>query len=257
MNHRTCFRSIRQLLVVILALGLFPALTASQGAQQSSEEGKLFDLLNEARKENKLPELRWNAKLAMSAREHTELMVARNELSHGFSGEPILRERVAATGIRFSSVAENVALGPTPEVIHSLLMKSPGHLANILDAGSNEVGIAVIRRDKDLFVAQNFAHVVLDLDPLQQTALVGTLLQKEGYSVVSREQIATYCDGGNGPALPGETQIFRFETADLSILPDQLRNKDLKQRFRTVSVASCRQAPTKGIAAYRMVVVLN
>jgi len=257
MNHRTCFRSIRELLVVILVLGLFPAITASQGAQRSSEEGKLFDLLNEARRAKKLPVLRWNAKLAKSARQHTELMVAHNDLSHGFSGEPILRERVAAAGVRFSSVAENVALGATPEVIHNLLMKSPGHLANILDAASNEVGIAVIRRDKDLFAAQNFAHVVPDLDPLQQTALVGTLLQQEGYSVVSREQIGTYCDGDNGPALPGETQIFRFETADLSILPDQLRNKDLKQRFRTASVASCRQTPSKGITAYRMVVVLN
>jgi hypothetical protein len=41
------------------------------------------------------------------------------------------------------------------------------------------------------------------------------------------------------------------------MLPDQLRNKDLKQRYRTASVASCQQEPTKAGTPYRMVVVLN
>jgi len=253
--------SVRRLLIVSIVFGLTVAPGTSQVSQRSAEENKLFELLNQARKDNKLPALRWNAKLANAARRHAELMAERNDLSHGFPGEPILRERVAAASVRFSSVAENVGLGPSAEVIHDLLMKSAGHRANILDAGSNEVGIAIVRRNKDLFAAQNFAHVVLDLDSAQQVTLVTTLLQKEGYSVVKREQIASFCEGDKGPDLPGETQIIRYETADLSILPDSLRTKDLKPRFRTAAVASCKVDLKQGAAKignpYRVVVVLN
>jgi len=261
MSHQTCFRFTRKLPILIVALGLFAAFASSQGVQRSVEEGKLFDLLNQARKENKLPSLRWNAQLAAAARRHAEMMAEHNALSHGFSGELGLTERVAEAAVRFSTVAENVGLGPTPEVIHDLLMKSPGHRANILDTGSNEVGVAVVRRNSDLFAVQDFAHIVPDLDSRQQVAIVGDLLRKEGYAVVSREQIAAFCESEDGPALPGETQILRYETADLSILPDSLRSKDMKQHFRTVSVASCsmdsRQQPAKGPTPYRMVVVLN
>jgi uncharacterized protein YkwD len=265
--HAHCRRS-RPYVMVMLALVLSGTLASQQNPQRtksngavSAEESKLFELLNQARSENGLPALRWNDQLATAARRHAVLMADRKELSHDFPGESNLQERAAAAAVRFSRIAENVGLGPTPERIHDLLMHSAGHRANILDSDSNEVGIAIVRRDKSLFAVQDFAHTVAFLDAGQQTELVSTLLQNEGFTVANLEHDMTrYCVNDSEPALPGVSEIFHFETADLSKLPDALKQKDLKKRYRNAAVASCKVGPQpeslKGFIRYRMVVLL-
>jgi len=267
MRHLAHSRIARAYLTVILILVLSGTFASKQIPQRSksassisAEESKLFDLLNQARKQNGLPALRRNDQLSTAARRHAELMADRNEISHAFPGESSLQERAAAAKVKFSRIAENVGLGPSPEIIHDLLMHSPGHRANILDAGSNEVGIAIVRRAKSLFAVQDFAHIVADLDPRQQTALVSSLLQNEGYLISSEHNAAAYCENDSVSGLPGVTEILHFETADLSKLPDGLKQKDLKKRFRNAAVASCKVGPqpeaSKGFTRYRMVVLL-
>ena len=268
MKHQAHYRLASPFVMVIMVLVLSSALASQQNPQRSKntnpvsmEETRLFDLLNQARRENGLPALGWNEKLATAARRHAVLMAEHNEISHRFPDETSLQERAADAAVSFSRIAENVGLGPTSDRIHDLLMHSEGHRANILDPASNEVGIAIVSRDHSLFAVQDFAHIVPDLDARQQTALVATLLQKEGYTVINGEHnAAMFCENGNDPVLPVLTEILHFETADLSRLPDALKKEDLKKRFRNADIASCKVGPqpesAKGFTRYRMVVLL-
>ncbi|HJX85536.1 MAG TPA: CAP domain-containing protein, partial [Candidatus Angelobacter sp.] len=82
------------------------------------------------------------------------------QLSHLLPGEMDMGERVAATGLRFDAVAENVAYAPTVESAHQGLMNSPPHRTNIMNPQYDAVGMAVIFSGRELYVAQNFAHAL-------------------------------------------------------------------------------------------------
>ena len=104
-------------------------------------------------------------------------------------------------------------------------------------------------------------HTVALLDAGQQTELVSTLLQNEGFTVAKLElDMTQYCADDSDPALPRVSEIFHFETADLSKLPNALKQKDLKKHFRNAAVASCKVGlqpdSSKGFIRYRMVVLL-
>src|SRR5579864_1149441 len=133
---------------------------ASAQVGLSSDELKLFNLLNRERARAGLPSFQWNYQLAESARAHTQLQANRDALTHQFPDEAILGDRIGATGLRFDVAAENVAAGESVEDIHSHLMKSPPHRANILSSGYNSVGLAVLARGDELYVTEDFAHTL-------------------------------------------------------------------------------------------------
>ncbi len=68
-------------------------------------------------------------------------MAAQNTLSHQLPGEPGMADRASQAGARFSSLAENVAEGPSAESIHRQWMNSPPHRANLLDPNSIRWGL--------------------------------------------------------------------------------------------------------------------
>ncbi len=123
-------------------------------------EQQLLKLLNMERENAGVPDLRWDAKLAQAALAHSLQLADHATLSHQFAGEPELDRRVGATGARFNSVAENVALADTVELAHWALMNSPGHRANIMNPKYNSVGIGVEQRNGSLYVTQDFARVI-------------------------------------------------------------------------------------------------
>jgi uncharacterized protein YkwD len=86
-------------------------------------------------------------------------MSAVHMLSHRVAGEPVLTERIAATSLRFNSVAENVAFATDPEDIHIGWMHSEGHRKNILSPNYNSVGVGVLKVGNYYYAVQNFAHV--------------------------------------------------------------------------------------------------
>ncbi len=122
-------------------------------------ENKMFSFLNEDRVQRGLAALRWDDHLQRSARKHTERLAQTGQLTHKFPDEPILMERVAETGLHFSTAAENLVYSTDPDELHSALMSSPGHRANILSPKYNSVGIGVMRVGERFFATQNFAHV--------------------------------------------------------------------------------------------------
>src|ERR1051325_4844842 len=151
---------MRRIFFAILSIGfVLGSFTAHAGPSQ--REQQLFDLVNHEREKAGLSKLEWNDRLAQAALAHSRLLAEHQDLSHQFSGEPNLQERAGTTGLRFNSVAENVAAAPDVDTAHTALMKSPGHRANILHQDYNAIGISIVERDRELFVTQDFAHTLV------------------------------------------------------------------------------------------------
>ena len=146
-------------LVALMALCAM-AWPQGAGSESAAAEQELFRMTNRDRAEAGVPGLKWNEWLAQAARKHAAEMARRGQLSHQFPGEPGLRDRIAATSLRFNASAENIAFGPTPAGINDDWMLSPGHRANILDPNYNAIGVAVVRNGDELYAVADFAHSV-------------------------------------------------------------------------------------------------
>jgi uncharacterized protein YkwD len=132
--------------------------SANAQTQATRAERELFASINQTRRMQGLPALRWDEALATAARRHAEVMASRGTASHGFEGEPSLSVRVKQTGARFTWLSENVTQGPTPVFVHTQFMKSPAHSANILDRDMDSIGVGVVDRGGQLFVVEDFSQ---------------------------------------------------------------------------------------------------
>src|SRR5215469_13130583 len=128
--------------VVAVFLGPLAVVHAQQPANYA--ERALFDAANRERIAQGLQPLRWDDALANAARDHAVRMAQRNVLSHQFPGELAVPDRARMVGARYTTIAENVAEGPSADIIHSSWMHSPPHRANLLAPELNAVGIAVV-----------------------------------------------------------------------------------------------------------------
>lgn len=127
----------------------------------------LLDLANEARAKAGAPPLKIDGGLTQAARAHASEMFAARQLSHQFDGEPSVAQRLAAaTRAQLDQEGENVALDFDAAKGHEHLMLSPPHRANLLDAGYNVVGMAVVRSGDRLYIVQDFGHAL----PIYTTA---------------------------------------------------------------------------------------
>ncbi len=178
-------------LVALMAL-CATAWPQDAGSESAAAEQELFRMINRTRAEAGVPELQWNEWLAQAARQHAAEMARRGQLSHQFPGEPGLRDRIAATNLRFNASAENVAFGPATAEINDDWMHSPGHRANILDVKYNAIGVAVARSGNELYAVTDFAHSVpvlsaSDLEDAVATAINQARAQKK-LSPLARRQ---------------------------------------------------------------------
>jgi len=126
--------------------------------EDSAAEQELLELANQRRREAGAPALRMDANLSNAARAHARLMVARQQLSHQFGGEPSLMPRLLDTGLRLDRVGENVAYNGSVEKAFEALMQSPPHRRNLLDPSYNSAGFAAFWSYQRLYVVQDFAH---------------------------------------------------------------------------------------------------
>ena|SRR5438128_578354 len=141
--------------LLVISLVLSAAGLAQNKA--ASPERELFNATNRERLAHGLPALQWNNALAVAARKHAGEMAHKDALSHQFPGEPSLPSRVKQAGAHFVWLSENVALGPSPSLIHAQFVKSPPHRANILDTDMNVVGIGIVERNGQLFAVEDFS----------------------------------------------------------------------------------------------------
>src|SRR5207245_2213360 len=157
-SHVQCALHMNRAIAAIACLVFLVTLPAYAGPSQ--REQQLFDLVNHEREKAGLSKLEWSDRLAQAALAHSKLLAENRDLSHQFSGEPILQERVGAIGLRFNSVAENVAAALDVNTAHAALMKSPGHRANILHQDYNAIGISIVEQGDELFITQDFARTL-------------------------------------------------------------------------------------------------
>src|SRR5438270_2541468 len=237
---------------------LFLVICAAMARAQSPAEKQLFDLVNREREKAKVSKLEWNDNLARAALAHSKLLDEHQDLSHQFAGEPSLQERVGATGVRFNSVAENVAEAPEVEVAHKGLMQSPGHRANILNRDYNAIGIAIVQHCSQLFVSQDFAHVLSSYTEKQfRDAVVSDFNQARrakrlpAISVVTDSQLrrAACAQDKNTDRmiqnLPGAARLFVFSLSEPGSLPDDLRKAMSDTTLQRMNIGVCLQTGGK------------
>ena len=251
------FARVRIFVLSMVAASLFFVLASRSAQTQTLEcngsERELFDLLNHERSANHVPELRWDDALFKAARKHALLMLDLNTLEHQLPGEPVLEERLAEAGARFTYIAENIAIGKDAATMHSGWMHSLGHRANMLSPRVTAVGIAVVRGTDGLFGVEDFAQSFGDVSLEQQEKQVASLLSAKGLRVAGPlENARRACDGL--VALPGSRSgtVIRFETGDLSELSPELEKQIRNEPYRNVAVGACRTPEGPGFARYKI-----
>jgi uncharacterized protein YkwD len=142
----------------LLAISLLLSAAGLAQNKAASPEKELFNATNRERLARGLSALQWNDALAVAARKHAGEMAHKAALSHQFPGEPSLPSRVKQAGAHFVWLSENVALGPSPSVIHAEFVKSPPHRANILDTDRNVMGIGIVERNGQLFAVEDISQ---------------------------------------------------------------------------------------------------
>jgi uncharacterized protein YkwD len=234
---------------------LFAPFSIPAQSQMNDSERQLFDALNRERASQSLPALQWDDKLAKAARLHANRMAFYNVIEHQLSGEPALEVRLAEAGARFGSIAENIAVGPNPTVIHAGWMDSPGHRANILNSNLTAVGIAAVRGRGGLFAVEDFSQSVTVLSLEQQEKNVAALLTAMGWRVAEERNEARKTCASDGLAGTGARSMIRFETSDLSKLPEDVEKKIRSRPNHEAAVGACHANSAPGFAKYRIAVL--
>ncbi len=133
------------ILLVISSLAIVVPAVASP-----SDEAAFVDLMNASRSASGLATLSTYADLVDDARRHTGDMIAENRIFHSSEAELMS----VTTG--WSTIGENVGMGPNPEILHQAFMASPSHKANVL-GDYDRVGVGVDRSaDGTMFVTVIF-----------------------------------------------------------------------------------------------------
>jgi uncharacterized protein YkwD len=89
--------------------------------------------------------LAWNDKLSAAADGHSKDMAAKNYFSHTSADGRTFVDRINAAGYAATSLGENIAAGyATANAVMDGWIASPGHCANLMNAGFAEVGVACV-----------------------------------------------------------------------------------------------------------------
>ena len=123
---------------------------------EETTEQLVFEFTNAFRALNGLSALKWNDKLATSARAHSEDMKTRDFFDHINPDSKSPSDRITATGYDWMSVSENI-FKTSQGIINAVTavdgwVNSDGHRLNILTTKCDELGVGVV----DGYATQNF-----------------------------------------------------------------------------------------------------
>lgn len=122
-------------------------------------EKLILDKVNEERAKTGAKPLVVDLLVRNVARAHARDMLIRGYFSHDCQNGLNLFDRYNNANVNFVLAGENIALAPTPELVHLGLMNSEKHKKNILDRDYGRVGIGVINAGQyGLMVVQDFAN---------------------------------------------------------------------------------------------------
>jgi hypothetical protein len=240
-------------------MALAATMLAMPALAQQSPEQQVVDLANADRAQQGLAPLKWDPALAQAASEHAQLMAEQPALSHQYPGEPDLAARCGVAGAHFRSIAENVALAPSPEALERDWMNSAPHRANILNPVMNTVGVGLVKRRGNYYAVEDFADGVAQLGPEQIEQKIGQLLQQRGLQPAGLTQDARQtCEMQHGSAGGSSPRfIMRWEGTDLSRLPQVLEQKIATHQYQKAAVGACDSGnPSQGFTTYKVAVML-
>jgi hypothetical protein len=227
-----------------------------------AEAWQIVLLANQARTRAGVAPLKWDAQLALAARQHCLRMAVEGPISHRYPGEPELSERAAQAGAHFSLIEENVAIARSPAEIHEAWMHSEHHRSNLLNPDVDGVGVAVVAGRNGLYAVADYERIVPVLTPNQVEASIAALVQPSGVAVLHDATAArAACSTDRG--LPTSNSalrsrfVMRWQTADTSHLPQELKDKLASGDYRQAAVGSCPPQGDQGaFTAYRLAVLL-
>jgi hypothetical protein len=264
---------IRILRFALLLLGLLPLkLLAEEVTSTTQMEQQILDWTNEERAKVNAPPLKWNNRLALAARLHSDEMAKKTELSHQLKGEPRFTERLSERGAKFSGAAENVGYADSAEELQSGWMHSPGHRTNLLNPVYNEMGAGIVRAGNRLWATADFATGLLNLSPDDfEQAVEQQIASRRGKRRMAAlkathssqlRRVACSDDSSASAAFaalphPGaQASAFNFTTPSPTDLPSNLMNKVLELPSGNYSIGACAtKADNDGMSTYRVVVV--
>lgn len=246
----------RRSALIVLAVVAVLWTASSSAAQSDSDAHRVFALTNQDRLQQGLPPLAWNDALAAAAQAHAQWMLREPALSHQYPGEPDLMARAARAGAHFRAIAENIAIGPTPDSLNNQWMHSTPHRTNILDPKMNALGVAVIRRGPDLYAVEDFSQANEDLTYAQVEQRVRALLHEQGVDASSPVAPAEAACASSQGMPQGARSIVRFQSPDLSQLPGQVIQVIRSRDFRKAAVGACAPAASQSpFTTYRVAIV--
>lgn len=203
------------------------------------QEDEIVDLINKERSDRGLAPVRVDFLLTKAARQHTELMIEKHELSHRLSEEAVLRDRIANTGLAFSVAGENVAYDANAEKAHIAFMHSPGHKANILNSDFDHVGVGIMHQGNVIWVTEDFAKRMGTTSASEAASIItdkfGEMRRKSGsppaaeHVVPALGKIACemahkdHLDTVTARKLPHVRGVLAWTAADPAKLPTQVK----------------------------------
>jgi uncharacterized protein YkwD len=144
-------------LAVLVMMGSSVILAAQTQPAASAAEQQLLGSVNQTRRAQAFPDLKWNETLAVAARRLAALMSEHGSAEHGYAGEPTLASRVTKAGGHFVWLAENVMQGTSAEGIQEGFLKSANHRANMVDSDMDSIGVGVVERGGRVFAVEDFS----------------------------------------------------------------------------------------------------
>ncbi len=241
---------------IFVFFGVLSGISAAADSEATDPGGarQVFRLLNEFRAQNGKAALQWDERLAQAALEHAYLCAKNKELSHQYSGEPVLRLRIAKFNVLLDRVGENLSMDSTVEGAHEGLTHSPPHRANMLSADYNAVGIAVVTANGHYYVVEDFAHLMPELSASQVeeklAAEFDALRAKAGTPVLSHSSSSdlrvSACRMAASDDLKaknasgtGARYIVAFTMADPKNLPDELKRLRSDRNLGSYGIGAC------------------
>ena len=160
-------KAISGLAAALVVAGTLAVLSPPAGAvNDPGAEGDFVARTNSLRASKGLPGLTVNGTLAAKARNWAEHMAAVGAISHSnlADGAPAEWQRLG----------ENVGRGPSVDSIHSALVASPDHYANLTDPGFQTIGVGVVNANGTYYVAEVFMESASQPAPSAPTPRAAT-----------------------------------------------------------------------------------
>jgi hypothetical protein len=236
-------------------------------------EKQIFEWTNQERAKVNVPPLKWNDRLAIAARLHSDEMAKHKDLSHQLAGEPVFTERLLDRGARFSSAAENVGFADDAETLQSGWMHSPPHRTNLLSPNYTDMGVGIVRSGDQLWATEDFATTLQRFSSEDfERAIEQEITSRRSARRLSPLQatnspelrrIACSGDSSSHGAFGAVTQhytqaqAFNFTAPRPDQLPSGLVKHVLDLPIGKYAIGACASQPDKnGLATYRVLVVL-